>query len=1203
MNAVVKIERQPKPFEGQEKAITILDRNLLVSAGAGSGKTWVLTQRYLEILSHGFTPSQIVAITFTEKAAAEMRERIGAAVQTMAAKAEDQETKQFWEQREQELKYSAITTIHGFCARLLRAHPVEVELDPEFSVLDGIEAGILLRDAFQQQVELFLEEEAEDALLLYEEFGQTNAIAEAMLALFESLRTYHKTESELWQETEEQIQGLKVRFIERLLSLNTLVQQMKDEFIMIKSATKKPPKYFSAFEDWIARYDRVYDLLRQSEAVIQEELKAMLQDLLENRWTKSGTDTFKAMTDQLREDSLPSLLECMMLPQYPLLVKALLKLVGAAGRRYELEKKQRHAVDFHDLEILTAQLLANHAHVCRKWQKRIQYLMVDEFQDTNALQKSIVDSLTGHGQKMKVFVVGDGKQSIYRFRGADVQIFYEMGQEIVAQGGEKVSLSMNFRTQAGIIGYINSLFATLMQKKENDPLYYTLYEELEAHRKLAKKEPQIELICSSLIQEETGETKVEDDGQDQHWVEVEAELLARRIRQMVEQKEKIVWKKAASASGKEDATPVAYGDICVLLAARSQMHLYEFAFQEYGIPYIVVGGRQFYEKQEVLDVINIVRLVHDSNDELSLLGFLRSPMVQLSDTSLFWLTRKNSLLQSFHELEEKPGSMDASEWEKLLTARRWVRQWRNKSKWDSITVLLKQILQDTGYSLMLLGGPQGEQKLANIDKLIHLSSQLVDQKGYHLYDFLEFLKRMQEDAIQEEEASILDNPSDAVVIMSVHASKGLEFPVVCIPELRKDVLKKGGVMPPILYQPGGGLAVRLRDIEKGMPGNGFYDQLAAEEKDRELQEAKRLLYVAMTRARDHLILVGSKAKGKNSWLQWIIEHLGWEDLEEAVQQPLVEQILWKLKVLHADHLPRFTKLSDKTEVTWNQWLNHFDHLSDQDLGALPLLETKPPWKNASAASFGVLSASAFMEFQRCPKCFYIKYVEGIYGLESLPFSEPTREEHRVQTKQLSPTEVGTIVHTLIENSLKRNDTVENHLELLLKPLHVKFEDVSAQNLKDITRYYKSYQRFIDAKGEGVFQSEKHFQMLWEEQPIQGTIDLLHFHPDGTVSIYDFKTNRMKKTLEEMAHPYLWQGYLYVSLVERALNKRVASMEFVFLDTGDVYSLDLTTTERERFSERLNETINHLKQARDEKDFPACYESNCLCMWWNSSFSE
>ncbi|MBU8907579.1 UvrD-helicase domain-containing protein [Desertibacillus haloalkaliphilus] len=1184
------IERDPKPFAGQQRAIETLDRSLLVSAGAGSGKTWVLTERYLEILSKGYRPSQIVAITFTEKAAGEMKTRIRSAIQKMINKASDDHEKLYWEQCEREVKHSIVTTIHGFCSRVLRTNPVEIGLDPFFNVLDGTEAKLLLRDVTWQTVRDYMEEGKEGAARLYKQFPDTEELVGVVSAIYTNLRTLNQTPQDMLATTERELAKRQENFTEALDRLITHTEKMNEVFADIKAKAKKPAAYFEKYERWMAHFQEAIPLLRASDAVMNEEISAKFEAMEASKWRKSGTEQFKEMTDMLREEYLPDLSNLFISEEYVPLLRSLATLIGITDRNYRQAKEKRQSVDFNDLETLAAKLLAKQPSVRNKWQQRLEFLMVDEFQDTNALQKSIIDHLTAQGDKVKLFVVGDGKQSIYKFRGADVQVFYDIEKEIVAKGGETVSLAMNFRTQSPVIAYINSLFAELMETKDHpSSSYATVYEALEAHRQVEREDQAIEMIVTT----EEGEEHTEKKDEDVHWVEVEAESLARRMKQIVTEGERVIWDK--NDDGEEAPRSATYGDFAVLLAARSQMHLYESVFQDYQIPYVVVGGRSFYQKQEILDVANVLKLIQNQDDELALLGFLRSPFVHVKDTTLFWLTRGQSLTKAFHRLKEKPAEVEMREWEKFQLAQQWVKKWLLYRNSVSIHELLTMILDDTGYLGMLIAGYQGEQKVSNVEKLLQLARSQFDEQGKLLYDLVHYIDLMQAEGIQEEEASVVEDRGDAVVIMSIHSSKGLEFPIVCIPEMKKDFLKKGGSSERTYFHPDKGLGLKLIDTNYG---NGFHEELRTIEQQKETEEAKRLLYVAMTRARDHLILVGSKiSKGtKDTWLTWTLHHLGFEDFDCLNDQ---RDDCEQLRMIHASELPAYDKGHLAKTTTWQTWLNS-DHVTDKDLPELPLLPRGEDyrWNDPlqQRNELPTLSASAMMLFERCPRYFYLQYIEGMYGLDALLGEDDDQE----RAGFLSAVERGTIVHHLTEHvgaeDLETIDWYDLIEEQVLQVVQEPEVTLCDEDRKLLTSYMKSYESFMSQIGDASYENEKTLYLLWDDQPLYGQVDRIQYHDDGTVSIYDFKTNKITETrsVGKVVQPYLLQGYFYTELVEQVLKKDVVKMEFVFLHSGESYAISLDQKSRAEARQKITDIISYVQQHHNIEDYRCCTNPSCAC---------
>lgn len=1232
------IRENPKPIGFQGEAITKLDRDLLISAGAGSGKTWVLSERYLEILSQNVRPSQIAAITFTKKAAGEMKGRIRKAIQKMAKAAEYPEEQRFWEHCEQEFNQTIITTIDGFCTEILRANPLDAGLSPEFKVLDGTEAELLKREIFTAVVRDYLEkatsvdereqEQRERAVILYEQFGSVSAIVDSALTLFHMYKTYYKTPDEVLQDTEERLEKEKQQYRPCLAYLDDAVERIRSEYESESLKKKgKPPQYLAKMKEWLERYDQCRQTLEGCSGDIEDELLEALTDLQANDWGNRTNAQIKEITNDLRQ-SLGRFFQCLYPIRYLKLLHAMKDVLVLAEQRYKKAKDEHQAVDFHDMEILAADLLKNE-EVCEKWQQRIQYIMVDEFQDTNALQKEIIDRFSHKGERMNVFVVGDGKQSIYKFRGADIQVFYQIEKEIVNRGGQKLSLDINFRTQKEIIYYINSLFAKEMTKEPESPSYYTSYEALVPHRD-SKTEPALELLCagykteSAMVDEAQDlEASAEQDEDNVQAIMQEAELLSRRIKEMVTGEEAIVMRNSGNG---EEPHAVRYQDIAVLLAARTNLQVYELAFQQYNIPYVVVGGRDYYQKQEVLDVINLLRLLENEEDEVALLGFLRSPMAQIDDITLFKMTRKQSLWKAFYKLSEEEWSMqgwelDAHQRDNWIQARKWIDSWRELKRRDSANALLHTIFEDTGYMMMLMGGPNGEQRTANLEKFRRLIRELVDQKGYNLYDVLQHIERLQEGDAQEQEEVIADR-GNAVVVMTVHASKGLEFPVVFLPELSKDIMKKSRLnQQRVLYQPEMGLGIKMKEYGTNAPGSFIYQQLRNDEAEREKQEAKRLLYVAMTRAKDHLILVTSKIKSRKksgespsvedmpfSWLKMILSHGGWSTLDECLQHNCLEDSDWKVLVKLDDQVMEASKTAkNRKDLNFFYWYENQEKVGDSDLDGFYLMEgwdsfreEKPLETNRKASHLPTLSASAIKQYKECQRRFYLKYVEGIYDIEQL-FLQMGNSPSSAADPVLSSTDKGTIVHGLLENlSMSELQRVDWHplIEARIKQvLGEGAEPIDMEEaVQDIRQYLGSYQQFLENLGEAIFEDEKSLTMLWDQQPIFGKLDRIQYHPDGkTVSIYDFKTNKRKGSLEQAVEPYFLQGYLYVELVEKVLKKKVQSMTFVFLETGETYPLPLDFKSRDGYRMDLSAAIKEMKRKTAMEEYPAC--GKCICRYF------
>lgn len=1230
------IVRYPAPNASQAEAITNLSQNLVVSAGAGSGKTWVLTERYIEMLSKGIRPSQIVAITFTEKAAAEMRMRIRKAVHKRIVESDSEEELHYWEQMKNDLLRATITTIHGFCSRLIRDNPLEAGIDPQAKVFDAVEADILLNDCITEVVDQAIASQSEGIRQLYLNDPSKPMIITLVYRLYQTLRTYHKTTEQAWDETIDSLDNRKEQIPVKLIELNRLVDLLEHEVGQaLLEAKKKPPKYLENASRWLEQYERIAPGLSQWDGWMSEGWSHMLSFIPREMWNRdNGNIKELRLAIQQCFTELADLGEA---PHYRSIVQTLLDMVSTTWTRYDKSKKERQSIDFGDLEDLALNLLEKHPEVSKRWQSKLAYLMVDEFQDTNGLQKGIIDLLTDYGHKVTRFVVGDGKQSIYKFRGADVEVFQQIGEEICSQGGKAIQLNENFRTQSRIIHYINSFFNFLMLHDEEAPLYKVGYEPLHPFRTPDHEQAAVELLCLNPDSSSRTDRPIQDgdnptesniidpmdsDGDEQEAVmgkrRMEAIRIASRIRRMAEDQEPLVWEKLDTVgnNGKEVARAVQYRDIAILFSNKTHIKTYEIALQEAGIPYIVHGGQSFYEKQEILDLVMALKVIANPQDEISLVGFLRSPLVQISDESLFWLTRDQPLNEAFYLLEDRPASMDPSEWDRVVQARNHIGIWTTLRKVDGLGALLHRIVEDTGFMEIQLGMPMGIQRVANVEKCIHMAQEIVDRKGHDMMDFLHFVQLMRTEEVPEQEAEITLEQGNQVRLMTIHASKGLEFPVVFIPHLDRNLLSSGGSGPAMIYRPGQGIGIRLQQDGAGLTGDGLYRALLEEERDRDLEEEKRKLYVAMTRARDYLVLAATdkpkkqpKPEMKNEWIDWIVKHLGsctettaagslqLADIQQGIEH---DRLGWSIHVVW-DELSAETITNGGTgNEEWPSWIYGQNEIApnlDVDFPLLKPIEADQQDMHAS------LSVSDWMEYMRCPRAFYLRKIKG-WTFRAEEYSQPFESK---RNKTVKPIELGNIVHRVCEkvDGLKEIDEASISLLIERSALREGLDIIGSQvAVSEVLPYVQSYlqsswYRLIREGDLRDVVSELPFHYQFQGITISGVIDKILIHPDGTATLLDFKTNHLSSTdssvIENAAKPYLPQVYLYSLIIEDLLGISVRDAHLLFLEKGATYTVDVGRETLEKYKSELQQIASFLLLYRSEEDYTqSCEKEYCLC---------
>jgi ATP-dependent helicase/nuclease subunit A len=738
----------------QQQAVARRFEPLLVSAAAGSGKTSVLVERFVRaVCDDGLAPGRILAITFTERAAGELRERVRTRLLELGER-----------QAARDTEAAFVGTFHGFCARLLRAHPLAAGLDPDFAVLEEGLAGRLRERAFQGAVRE----------LLAADRGERKGDPVDVLAAYGVDR------------------------------VRAMVEQV---YLELRSTGQRVPRL---------------------------PVPAL----------------FAERDPGAEADERDAAGVCSVLGE-------LLELFGLA---YEWRKHTRASVDFDDLELLAQQLLEGHETVRASWSERFELLMVDEFQDTNPRQLAILRAL----DRGNLFTVGDELQSIYGFRHADVSLFRARRAELATLGGS-LSLTRNFRSREGLLDVVNAVFA---ERFAEFPLLVAGRDEaaeraasdapalavgaaaLVPGTELSGRggEPAVELLLSDVGGWEAREELAADVASGLPpaplWRQAEARMLAQRVAELVR-------------SGRVRA-----GDVVVLLRASGDLEVFERALQLCGLRTLAAVGT-FWGHQQIGDLLAYLRALANPLDEEALHGVLASPLGGCTRDCLALIARAaqasrrpaweaaRSAVAGESELAQRlaPGDMEA-----LARACHLLASERAAAPRRGVATLIERAIEATGYREHVLALDWGERRLANVHKLLRLARRFEASEGRDLRAFLDHVEYLKRAARVEPDAPVEGVEPDAVRLMTVHAAKGLEFPVVCVADLGR----QPNARTPDLLIDGERLGVRLMrlDGERSTPALA-YEELCAERRRREAEEEDRILYVAMTRARELLVLSGA----------------------------------------------------------------------------------------------------------------------------------------------------------------------------------------------------------------------------------------------------------------------------------------------------------------------------------------------------------
>lgn len=821
--------------DGQRRAASEPQRDVLLTAGAGSGKTRTLVARYLWLMGRGLGPRQIVAITFTEKAAREMRNRVRAAVRDQALAAQG-EAQLRWEELEAGMDAARIGTIHGLCAEMLRTHPAQSGLDPTFEVLEEGAQRALKAEA----VEEALAHAADDPEIvnLFADLT-TRALRHTLERLLErrlELREYLKDRSAPGAGQRGLLPAALTRFLDdpavaeavgdmrALMNRGELIADAGETLGLQIETLVAAWHWLSELReqgDWLKLALELFRARRQLMSLNAGKRDSRARQALTNLRSAYEQQVDPWLGGEASRDEPP---DADLEARLPELTERLAQLSGRMLESYAKGLERRKAVDFDDLEAGAVRLLGD-ADVRARWRQEVAHVLVDEFQDTNARQRQIVEGLAPIGEG-RLFVVGDARQSIYRFRGADVTVFRAMADEVEAKGGLVVNLDETFRAHPELLRGLDAVVAPVMGESDSGPDYRVPYQMLESAREGPRpgaEGPFVEFVLGGGDDADEARPRA-------------AKALAQRLLELKRQGQLVDW-----------------GQVALLFRASTAFSEYENEFESSGIPYVTVAGRGFYERPEIRDVLNCIRALADPADDLALAGFLRSPAVGLSDAAVTLLRRGPEGLRPLAQaLEENLGSLPEEERARAEKARSILAQLRPKVDRLPVADLLKELLDRMDYRAMLASA---ESRLwRNVDKLLQdaLASDLV-----RVHAFLDYVRTLRDVGAREGEAPA--EPEGAVQLMTIHKAKGLEFDVVVLADASR---RTPGWKEPAYLRADSGLTVRPDRVEADPL---LYRLATARDAQESEAEENRLLYVAATRARERLLINGHVTHRKKGW--------------------------------------------------------------------------------------------------------------------------------------------------------------------------------------------------------------------------------------------------------------------------------------------------------------------------------------------------
>lgn len=1087
----------------QKHAIFTTARKTIVTAAAGSGKTHVLAQRYLALLENdaNLNISSLVAITFTRAAAREMRERVRQYLHLRFNNALDEKEKEIWSERLSESPRARIQTIHSLGADIIRANSAVLGLDPVFRVLDEAEAAKLLDDTIKGEFagnedqarkfyELFVRfpaQEIRDALrktkLPLPPISDAESLFRAWVAEWEttaanSIRDYLAT----YSNTNIAI-PMNDKLAERWVNALTLLEKVvtaesnrcKFQVLSCIAATKL--NNVGKAENWGGT---------AAKATALKELKRLVQD---------ARDICGAIGLPPGEYDRQAAYDLQ-------LWKAL---ISRVQKRYFSAKVEHNALDYEDLELLCSQLLGNRA-VRDRYLSEFSHVLVDEFQDINQCQWEIINALTEEERGISLFLVGDPRQSIYAFRGADVRVINHVLQRL-DEDFEKQTLSVSFRTNANLLHALNDFFGQLFTPEQG--LASTDYEvnfreTLQTIRHASPNdEPTVELLC--INQSGLKDVwKQFDRSAARRW---EAHLLAHRLHELVDSQTAIHDKETDSYR------PVGYGDIAILYRSLSDITLYEEAFSACGLPFKTYAGRGFFERQEIWDVLNCLKTLNNQLDELALASVLRSPIGNLSDDALFALRveRDETTGERKPLIEEiaraATGDIPLFPAEELVSIQNFIQLYYELRKLNGrirVTELIIEILERSNYLAIVSANADGVRARSNLMRLVDIARSRGDRQ---IGDFLAYVRNVRTREVHVGQAEF--GSINTVSLMTVHASKGLEFPVVVLADLGRG--QPSGASLLFQYDDKLGPACRVLD-EQGQEVDSYAYRRARElAKRKSAAEEKRLLYVAATRARDRLLFSGIVSESKDgSWKKenssWkaILKWLGVQTIHSVqTDRPVIRHYHWgSARCYIAQTPPHEESLRPIRDLILRPSPVSIETLDTDDRFSVTLLGKIRP---SEPTRMRHVSASQLVSWPRAYDTW--DAIEGRINDEDDETVDIDSETFIPQSKEL-----GSLVHAALRKHplpLAGNPMQEYLAQLCWRMRFGNQQSAhsliaNAMSILETYRRSELYSELCNIEP-SLIQREQPFIYRLGKIVVHGRIDLLYPKQDGSWCVVDYKT--------------------------------------------------------------------------------------------------
>lgn len=1179
----------PKWTEDQNKAISIRNCNVLVSAAAGSGKTAVLVERIIKLVTEDLVDiDKLLIVTFTNAAAGEMRERILQALMKELEK--DAKNEEKLKRQITLLNKSYITTVHSFCINIVRRHFHLIDVDPAFKIGDITELQIMIQETLEELLEIEYEIGNEDFIRLVESFGGNKNdinLEKLILKIYSFIQS--KPEPLKWLSSMVEMFNMTQDELEQSKWIETIKDSIRIDLSGAKSLIKEaitlcnkkngPSAYLSAIESDLENINKLEKALNQNDMnAFKNVLDSISHERL-SRVSKEVDEDLKKEVKKLR-DSYKKIINSFITKQvfnkeiqvylseinelYPIM-KYLYKLVKDFSNIYANKKLEKGIIDFNDLEHFALKILENE-EVRNEYRNKFEYIFVDEYQDSNIVQETIINRIK---REDNLFFVGDVKQSIYRFRLADPSLFIEKYNSYIKDKSSlntRIDLSKNFRSRKEILNAVNFIFSNIMSEKLGE-VNYDESAYLNAGVTYKNYEEDDKFLELDIIEKETSELQdLDDEIEEMASVEVEARIVASKIKELV--------KKQTYDVKKECFRTIEYKDIVVLLRTmKGWASIFNEVFMKENIPVYTDDNIGYLNALEIRIFLNLLRVIDNKKQDIPLLSVMRSSIGGFTTEELIKIRiiRKDS---SFYDAVNTYIRVNNDELSKKLSEFLLkLDNWAEEAIYSKLDEFIWKLMIDTGYYHFTGAMPGGAQRQANLRLLVDRANDFDKISASSLFNFIRFIEKLKTSSGDMSTAKILGENENVVRVMSVHKSKGLEFPVVICAGLGKQ-FNLTDAKEDVLIHKDLGLGPKYVDILKRRFTTTL-PQVAIKKKIKleSLSEEMRILYVALTRAKDRLILIGSVKNMKSEAKKWCREtslhylynsksYLDWicnclvklkegekirdlAECESSVSDLASEGLNWKINLLSKRDLIISQNQETINKKEFKEELEKFESSKYTDFKNE--IERRFKWSYKYSNSIYIPSKISVSD---------VKNV-SFKSLDSLNFKIPSiikMPKFMEGKKPFTKAEIGTIFHFVMQHldlgnpinykylKVKISEMVEN--ELLTE------EEAKVIDINKIIKFFNNSlgerllkSKFVNRETPFVLRKKasqviKELDECEEYVLIQGIIDC-YFEEDNELVLVDYKTDYViEEDYINIIDKYRSQINLYKEALERITDKKV-----------------------------------------------------------------